>query len=50
MRYLLGGLVIAFMLFMLSGALSGRIKAKTCCNVGDQAQDSRMRSALGNDA
>jgi len=48
MRYLLGGLVVAFMLFMLIGGLSGRLRAKSCCNIGDPKQDARMRGAAGN--
>jgi len=42
MRYLLGGLVIAFMLFMLVGGLTGRLRAKSCCVAP-------MTSALGNE-
>lgn len=43
MRYLIGGLVIAFMLFMLIGLLTGRARAKSCCVIADPAKDARMR-------
>jgi len=45
MRYFLGGLVIAFMIAMLLGALTGRVRAKSCCRIADPSQDSRMRGA-----
>ena len=46
MRYLLGGLVIAFILIMLIGGLTGRFRARSCCNVADPARDSRMRNVF----
>ena len=45
MRYFLGGLVIAFIIIMLVGGLTGRARAKSCCVVADPAKDSRMRGA-----
>ncbi|HUW79091.1 MAG TPA: hypothetical protein VMV52_10130 [Candidatus Nanopelagicaceae bacterium] len=43
MRYVTGGLVVLFMIVMLVGGLTGRIKAKSCCATPDPAQDARMR-------
>jgi hypothetical protein len=43
MPYLIAGLVVAFMLFMLIGGLSGRVRANTCCSNGDQAWESQVR-------
>gem|GEM_PF-6174509 len=46
MRYLLGGLVIAFIFIMLIGGLTGRFRARSCCSVADPASDSRMRDVF----
>lgn len=43
MRYLLGGLIVGFMIFMLIGGLTGRLKAESCCVVADPAKDVRMQ-------
>jgi hypothetical protein len=32
MRFLLGGIVVAFMLALAVGALTGRVKARNCCS------------------
>jgi hypothetical protein len=45
MRYVISGLLVAFMIFMLIGGLSGRIRAESCCNIADSSRDSRMRGA-----
>jgi hypothetical protein len=43
MRYLIGGLVVVFMIVMLVGGLTGRFKAKSCCVIPEPAKDARMR-------
>lgn len=44
--YLLGGLVIAFMAFVVVGALTGRVKAQSCCSLtADPEKDARLRGA-----
>jgi hypothetical protein len=42
MRYLIGGLVVVFMIVMLVGGLTGRFKAKSCCVTSEPAKDARM--------
>jgi hypothetical protein len=32
MRFLLGGIVVAFILALAVGALTGRVKARNCCS------------------
>jgi hypothetical protein len=44
--YLIGALVIAFLVFVVVGALTGRVKAQSCCSLtGDPDTDLRMRGA-----
>ena len=43
MRYIIGGLVILYLVVMLVGMLTGRIKVKSCCVVSDPSKDARMR-------
>ena len=43
MRYITGGLVILYLVVMLVGMLTGRIKVKSCCVVSDPSKDARMR-------
>lgn len=42
---LLGGLVVIFMLLLAVGAITGRVKARSCCNAGDPEHDRRMDGA-----
>jgi len=52
MTEILGLVVAAFMLVLAVGALTGRVRARSCCGAGDARRDLRMRSAFdeGNDA
>ena len=45
MIYLLGGIVVAFALLMAWGAITGRVKVRSCCAV-DPRRDLRMRGAF----
>ena len=51
MALILGSVVVAFMLMLVVGALTGRVRAQSCCGAGDARRDLRMRSAFdeGND-
>jgi hypothetical protein len=44
-RYLIGGVVILFLVLLLLGALTGRVKAQSCCAVADPDRDLRMRTS-----
>jgi hypothetical protein len=46
MGYVIAIAVIAFGALLTFGALTGRVKAKTCCSVADPMQDARMRPHL----
>jgi hypothetical protein len=46
MSAVLGVLAIAFLVFIVAGAVTGRVKARSCCSVGSPDQDLRMRAAL----
>ena len=52
MAQILGGVVVAFMLMLAVGALTGRVRAQSCCGAGEARRDLRMRSAFdeGNDS
>lgn len=44
--YLIGALVIAFLVFLVVGALTGRVKAQSCCSLtSDPDTDLRMRGS-----
>jgi hypothetical protein len=42
-RYVIGGIVVLYMLIMLVGMVTGRVKVKSCCVVSDPSKDARMR-------
>lgn len=44
-RYMLGGLVVLYIVVMAVGALTGRVRARSCCPA-DPARDRRMRAAM----
>lgn len=46
MQYVLGGLVLLFLLATLWGATAGRLKASSCCSIADPSRDLRMREAF----
>ncbi len=45
-EYLIGGLVIAFLVVLVLGAVTGRVKSRSCCSIADPRQDLRMRAAF----
>lgn len=45
MEYLLGGIVLAFLLLLVLGAATGRADLRSCCSVADPSRDLRMRAA-----
>lgn len=49
MEYVVGGIVIAFLAFLVVGAVTGRIKSRSCCAAPDPRQDLRMRAAYEGD-
>lgn len=46
MSYVLGVFAVLFLVFMIVGAVTGRVRASACCAVADPAQDLRMRAAF----
>ncbi len=46
MRFVLAGLVVGPMLLLAGGALTGRVRARSCCAAADPAHDLRMRGAF----
>ena len=44
MQYVLAGLVVAFVMYVVVGAITGRIRVRSCC-AADPARDLRMRAA-----
>lgn len=49
MTFVLGGLVLAGLLALLFGALTGRVHLNSCCAPADPAKDLRMRQAFDSD-
>lgn len=49
-QYLIGGVVIAFLVLLVVGAVTGRVKSRSCCSVADPRQDLRMRGAFEGEA
>lgn len=41
-EWLLGGAVIVFMVLLAIGAITGRVKARSCCSAVDPEHDRRM--------
>ena len=46
-EYLLGGVVIAFNVVLIVGALTGRVRVRGCCSIADPNQDLRIRNGGG---
>jgi len=42
-RYLLAAIVVLPVLALAVGALTGRVRARSCCSIADPAKDLRMR-------
>jgi hypothetical protein len=49
-EYVIGGAVIAFLVVLVVGAVTGRVKSRSCCSIADPRQDLRMRAAFEGDA
>lgn len=51
MQVLLGVITLAFLAFVLVGAITGRVKAESCCSLsaGDPQRDRRMAPAFTDD-
>lgn len=45
-QYLIGGVVIVFLVLLVLGAITGRVRSRKCCSVADPRQDLRMRGAF----
>lgn len=48
-EYLIGGVVMVFLVALIVGGLTGRVRARGCCSVADPSQDPRMREQRGGD-
>jgi len=46
MQWVCGLAVLAFLVFMVVGALTGRVQARQCCAVADPHRDLRMSAAF----
>jgi len=46
MEYLLGGIVLVFLLLLVVGAVTGRVNLRSCCSIADPSRDMRMRAAF----
>jgi len=44
--FVLGGVAAVFVVSLLFGAITGRIRMRGCCAVADPAKDLRMRAAF----
>ena len=45
MHYVVGGIFGLFVIALAVGAVTGRVRASSCCAPGDPALDARMRAA-----
>lgn len=46
MQYAVGGFVALFLLALVVGAVTGRVRARSCCTPTDPRRDLRMRGAF----
>ena len=44
---MVGGIFSLFVIALAVGAVTGRVRASSCCAPGDPALDARMRAASG---
>jgi hypothetical protein len=44
--YALAGLVVLFLVVLVLGAVTGRVKVRGCCSAADATRDRRMRAAF----
>jgi hypothetical protein len=45
MQYVIGGIVSLVVIALAIGAVTGRVRARSCCAPADPALDARMRAA-----
>ena len=52
MQYLLGSVIVLFLVLLVAGAIRGSISVRSCCTIADPRRDARMRDAFadGGDA
>ena len=46
MIQVVGALVLAFVVLLVVGGLTGRVKLRSCCGIADPRNDARMRGAF----
>ena len=46
MAYVVGGVVVLFLVALVVGAVSGRVRTTACCTPADPRRDLRMRAAF----
>ena len=46
MQYVIGAFVVVFLLALVAGAVTGRVRSRWCCAVSDPRRDLRMRAAF----
>ena len=46
MAYVLSGLVVAFVVLLVVGACTGRVRTRACCAPAEAHRDLRMRGAF----
>ena len=44
-QYLLGGAVVLFLVTLVFGAITHRVKLRSCCAVADPSRDLRMQAS-----
>jgi hypothetical protein len=50
LEYVIGAVVIAFLVLLVVGAITGRVRSRSCCSIADPRQDLRMRGAFEDEA
>ncbi|MCZ3386089.1 MAG: hypothetical protein LH630_03785 [Actinomycetia bacterium] len=45
-EYLIGAVVCAFVALLVVGAVTGRVRSRSCCASADPRRDLRMRAAF----
>jgi hypothetical protein len=49
-QYVLGAVVVLFIVALVAGAVTGRVRMRGCCTVADPRRDLRMRDAFQDEA
>ena len=50
MAYVAAGLVVAVLALLVVGAVTGRVRTRSCCAPADPSRDLRMRGAFEDEA